>query len=113
MTYKQMIFIVIDLKMGKGKMVAQGAHASISSFLKNDEQKNNQWVSEGMKKIVLKITTDEVKEIISECKANRFNYSIIHDAGKTQVIEGSLTAISVGPEKEEKLEKSFGKYKLL
>ena len=113
MHYKQMIFVRTDLKMGKGKMVAQGAHASLSAFLQNDEQKNQNWIQEGMKKITLKITENDVKNIIKECKANKFNYTIIYDAGKTQIEAGTLTAISVGPEEENKLERSFGKYKLL
>ena len=34
MTLKQVIILRTDLDMGKGKLCAQGAHASIESFLK-------------------------------------------------------------------------------
>ncbi|VVB69875.1 Peptidyl-tRNA hydrolase [uncultured archaeon] len=113
MNCKQMIFIRNDLKMGKGKIAAQAAHASIASFLENDDEKNSEWINQGMKKIVLKINENDVKNIVSECKKNKINFAVIHDAGKTQVEAGTLTAIGVGPEEEKKLEKPFQKYKLL
>jgi PTH2 family peptidyl-tRNA hydrolase len=51
--YKQVIVLRNDLKMGKGKLVAQGSHASLMSFL--NTQKNNptaakEWLNEGQKK---------------------------------------------------------------
>ncbi len=113
MDYKQMIFIRTDLGMNKGKIAAQAAHASLASFLKNEDEINSEWISQGMKKIVLKITEKDVKAILTECKKNKFICAVIHDAGKTQVEAGSLTAIGVGPEEEKKLEKAFSTYKLL
>lgn len=99
--------------MNKGKMATQAAHASLTAFLKNKDEVNSEWISEGMKKIVLKITEKDIKTILTECKKNKFIYAVIHDAGKTQVEAGSLTAIGVGPEEEKKLEKSFNTHKLL
>ena len=59
MALKQAILIRTDLKMGKGKIASQAAHASLQAFLLNNKQKNQQWLYEGMPKIVLKVKTEE------------------------------------------------------
>jgi len=42
--------------MGKGKIAAQASHASVSAFMKAKESDRNEWIDEGMKKIVLKVS---------------------------------------------------------
>ncbi|UXM84830.1 aminoacyl-tRNA hydrolase [Methanococcus aeolicus] len=115
--YKQVIILRNDLKMGKGKLVAQGSHASLISFL--NTQKNNpsvakEWLNEGQKKIVLKVNSEkELFEVFRDANIDGFSCCLIRDAGHTQIPSGTATAVGIGPDKEEKLEKITGKLKLL
>jgi PTH2 family peptidyl-tRNA hydrolase len=115
--YKQVIVLRNDLKMGKGKLVAQGSHASLISFL--NTQKNNpttakEWLNEGQKKIVLKVNSEkELFEVFKDANIDGFPCCLIRDAGHTQIPSGTATAVGIGPDEEKKLEKITGKLKLL
>ena len=70
--YKQAIVIRNDLKMGKGKLAAQASHASVSAFIKTqakDKSLASAWLSEGQKKITLKVNSEE--ELLSLSKIPR------------------------------------------
>ena len=111
---KQAIVVRTDLKMGKGKIAAQCAHASISAFLKANDVDKNIWIREGMKKVVLKVKGE--KELIALQKLaikNRLPHELISDRGYTQVEPGSITALGIGPADENKIDKVTGKLKLL
>ena len=69
---------------------------------------------EGSKKIVLKINSlKEVEKIESQLKKAKVPYSVIKDAGLTQLKRGTLTALGIGPIEERKVDKITGKLKLL
>ena len=110
---KQAIIVRTDLDMGKGKLVSQGAHASIASFLNASLEKRNNWISSGMKKIVLKVNSEkELIDIFKLAKKEKLTCEIITDAGLTQ-IESSKTAVGIGPDADEKIDRITGKLKLL
>lgn len=103
--------------MDKGKMVAQGAHASIAAFLKAQQSKYSDWadawLEEGMKKIVVKVQSEkELLELFEQTKKH-FPTALIQDAGHTQVAPGSKTCIGIGPAPEHELHRYTGKLKLL
>ena len=52
---KQVILVRMDLKMEKGKLATQVAHASVDAVLKSPKDKIEEWTSGGMKKVVLKV----------------------------------------------------------
>ncbi|MBU3904660.1 MAG: aminoacyl-tRNA hydrolase [Nanoarchaeota archaeon] len=111
---KQAIIIRTDLKMEKGKIAAQCAHASIASFLKSTQTKQDEWLDSGMAKIVLKVQTkEELKEIFRKAKGEGLKCAIITDAAKTQLKEPSQTAVGIGPDTDGKIDKIVGKLKLL
>jgi len=116
MDYKQAIILRADLKMDKGKLVSQGAHASVAAAYKT-LQKNPEifksWIP-CMKKIVLKVNGEkELMELkVKAAKANLV-VELIHDAGKTQVSPGSATALAIGPDLEEKIDSITKNLKLL
>jgi PTH2 family peptidyl-tRNA hydrolase len=111
---KQAILIRTDLKMDKGKMCSQAAHASIAAFLKTDRNIREEWVNEGMKKVVLKAAGEkEIKEYLKLAKKDKLPCALINDAGLTQIEPGTITALGIGPDKDEKIDKITSKLKLL
>ena len=101
--------------MGTGKKVAQGAHASLESYLRTKEENPrlcNDWRISGAKKIVLKAELKEMLGIYERIKG-KIPCALIRDAGHTQVEPGSITALGIGPWKEEELDKITGHLKLL
>jgi PTH2 family peptidyl-tRNA hydrolase len=114
---KMVVVIRNDLGMGKGKMVAQGGHAIIEAFL--DAKRKNpkaveEWLREGQKKIVVKVNSEEeLIDIYNKAKSEGLPCSIIRDAGHTQLEPGTLTAVAIGPDKDEKIDKITGHLKLL
>ena len=51
---KQVILVRHDLKLPKGKLSAQVAHASVEAVLKSEKDKVKEWRTSGQKKVVLK-----------------------------------------------------------
>ena len=76
MDYKQVILVRTDLKMSKGKVAAQVAHASTEATLRSDDQKIKAWRAKGMKKVVLKVDGSCNQQInsITPNKANIVNF---------------------------------------
>lgn len=114
---KQAIIVRADLKMGKGKIAAQSSHASLAAYL-NARRKNieltQRWVGEGMKKIVLKVSSEEeLLKYFQRCKVNGIPSELIRDAGHTQVKPGSITCFGAGPWMESEIDSILGKLKLL
>ncbi len=111
---KQAIIIRTDLKMDKGKIAAQASHASIAAFLKSNKTKQSRWLATGMKKVVLKVSSmRELNDIFRKAKKEKLKASIITDAAKTQLKKPSKTAVAIGPDTDNKIDKITGKLKLL
>ena len=113
----KMVFLVrTDLRMGKGKIAAQVAHAAVELYKKAQHkcpEKLRKWESEGAKKVVLKVGSEtELLEYFRKY-ANDFCSTIIRDAGYTQVPANSITVAGFGPDEDEKLDRAFGHLKLL
>jgi len=117
MEYKQVILVRTDLDMSKGKIAAQVAHASLDSALKSIKKDRiifNKWKSNYMKKVVLRVDTKEELFKYKELSNNEgIVCSLIRDAGRTEIKEGSYTALSVGPDTSEKIDKITGNLKML
>jgi len=104
----------MDLKLPKGKLAAQSAHASVDAVLKSNKKMVNEWRDEGMAKIVLKVKDE--KELVSffqRAKDNDLVTSLITDAGRTVIAPGTKTCVGIGPDEEEKIDKLTGKLGLL
>jgi len=109
---KQAIIVRTDLKMGKGKVASQVAHASVSSFLKSKSKK--MWIDEGMKKIILKVSSlRELKNLYRQAKRDKLPCELIKDRGLTQIKPGSVTCLGIGPVSDKKIDKIIRKLKLL
>ena len=112
--YKQVILVRQDLKLPKGKLATQVAHASLESASNSDSEIVKEWRKEGGKKIVLKVKDlDELLKYKNLCKAEELKTALIKDAGHTVLEPGTITCLGIGPDKEEKIDKVTGKLKMV
>ena len=111
---KQAIIVRTDLKMGKGKMAVQVAHASLGALKKANKATVAIWEREGGKKVVLKVSNlQALKSLHRKAKTARLPCFMVRDAGLTQIKRGSVTAVGIGPVPDEKIDKIIKKLKLL
>jgi PTH2 family peptidyl-tRNA hydrolase len=111
---KQVIVLRTDLEIGKGKLAAQAAHASVESALRSDPKTVQKWRESGAKKVVLKVSSEtELKKIHQLAAKAKLVAVLISDAGLTQLKPGTKTAVGIGPDAEAKIDKITGKLKLL
>jgi PTH2 family peptidyl-tRNA hydrolase len=117
---KQVIVLRKDLNMRKGKMVAQGAHASMAVIL--DEQKKlhhptpavAEWLGTRFTKICVSVNSEqELLDVYEKAKAANIPCSLIRDAGLTEFKEPTYTAVAVGPEYPENIDPITGSLPLL
>lgn len=111
---KQVILIRQDLQLPKGKLAAQAAHASVEAVLKSDKKLVQEWRSEGMTKVALKVQDEkELLSYLQQAKEAGLVTALITDAGRTVVAPGTRTCLGIGPDEEEKIDQVTGKLKLL
>jgi PTH2 family peptidyl-tRNA hydrolase len=117
MEHKQIIVMRKDLNMRKGKLVAQGAHASLGAILslcKQDgdklvlemDERTKPWLTGRFKKICVYVNSEEeLLQIYNNALTNGLVCSIIKDAGLTE-FNGvpTLTAVAVGPDREDRID---------
>ncbi len=114
MVFKQVILVRQDLKLPKGKLAAQAAHASVEAVLNSDKKKVQEWRAEGMAKIVLKVKDEkELLSCLRQAKEAGLTASLITDAGRTVIAPGTKTCVGIGPDEEENIDKITGKLLLL
>jgi peptidyl-tRNA hydrolase, PTH2 family len=105
MTYKQVILVRQDLKLPKGKLAAQVAHAAVEAVLKSSSENVKQWRSVGMAKIVLKVKDEkELLKYLQLAKDSGLVTGLITDAGRTVVAPGTKTCLGIGPALEEDID---------
>jgi len=129
---KQVIVMRKDLNMRKGKMVAQGAHASMAVllnhgyFLAQDQQARDpfiinmtddmeEWVRGSFAKICVSVDSEEQLLFIHSAAQNAgLPCSLIQDSGHTE-FNGvpTHTAVAIGPANSEEVNKITGLLKLL
>jgi len=141
MKSKQVIVIRKDLNMRKGKMVAQGAHASMKVILDmmnsvpnmkyinsngetGEDVKHlhieggsalNDWINGIFTKVCVSVDSeDELVGIYETAKASGIPCSLIEDVGLTE-FGGVLTktAVAIGPAWEDEVNQITGHLKLL
>lgn len=118
METKQVIVIRKDLNMRKGKMVAQGAHASLKAFsnaLANDPKTAAAWFEGLSTKVCVGVASEqELLDAYTRAVNAGLPCSLITDAGKTEF--GGVptkTAVAIGPGSVEEIDKITGSLTLL
>jgi len=112
---KQVIVIRKDLKMRRGKEIAQGCHACMKATLENmDHPDVKEWLNGIFKKVVVRVDSEEELLTIYQ-KALNANLvcSLIQDAGRTE-FHGvpTYTTVAVGPADDERIDQVTGHLKL-
>ncbi|WP_291909508.1 aminoacyl-tRNA hydrolase [Chitinophaga sp. CB10] len=125
---KQVIVMRKDLNMRKGKMIAQGAHASMAFLtrqaviegntlhtpLRNPEEVQ-EWISLGFTKICLSVDSEEeLVRIYEQAVADGLIASLITDSGYTEF--GGVptkTCCAIGPNRNEEIDRITKELKLL
>lgn len=111
---KQVILVRDDLKLPKGKMAAQVAHASLEAALKTERRKMDDWRADGAAKIVLKVADDkELLKYKQICEDEGLKTALIIDAGHTVIAPGTMTCLGIGPDSENKIDSVTGKLKMM
>jgi peptidyl-tRNA hydrolase, PTH2 family len=98
MPMKQVIVVNEMLKLPRGKLAAQAAHASVEALLHTAPDAQRAWLQEGMPKVVLHGETD-AELLALEKQANDLGLPVglIRDAGRTVVAAGTITCLGIGP----------------
>ncbi|WP_336021776.1 peptidyl-tRNA hydrolase Pth2 [Halobellus salinisoli] len=110
---KQAIVARTDLGMGRGKLAAQVAHASLSAVEDADERTKKRWKGEGQKKIVLKASGEaELFRLADEAERLGLPNAIVRDAGHTQLEPGTVTCLAVGPARDDDVDRVTGELSL-
>jgi PTH2 family peptidyl-tRNA hydrolase len=117
--YKQMIILRKDLGMRKGKMVAQGAHASMAALLEDGQLKDDdrilEWLAGRFTKVCVSVNSEEeLLALHAKAKEAGMITALIQDAGLTE-FNGVLTytAVAIGPDTHEALQPLTSELKLL
>ncbi len=112
--FKQVIVVREDLRLSRGKLAVQVAHAAIIGYERADKRVVEAWKMQGQKKIVLKVPDlrrlMEIKE-----KAERLGLptGVVVDAGLTEIPPGTVTAVVIGPDDAKKIDRVTGNLPLL
>lgn len=128
---KQIIVVRTDLKMKKGKIAAQVAHASLGAILQLCtfvESKNNivymlhytkgstlhDWLQGIFTKVVVGIDGEEaLLQLYQNAKSANLNAILIKDRGFTQIAPDTYTCVGIGPAEDEDLAPLTSHLKLL
>lgn len=115
--YKQVLVFRTDLKMSKGKIAAQAGHAAISSaqdaFVHRKKWWDS-WMYEGQKKVAVKVHGEkELGELEEAADDLGLPHALIVDRGLTEVPEGTITCLGIGPAPSAMIDRLTGKLKLL
>jgi peptidyl-tRNA hydrolase, PTH2 family len=112
---KQMIVLRTDLKMRRGKEIAQGAHASMGGYLKHRRNPfMRMWLDGAFAKVAVGIGSEEaLLDLHQKAKAQGVPSYLIQDAGRTEF--GGVptyTSVAIGPGDPEVIKALTGDLKL-
>jgi PTH2 family peptidyl-tRNA hydrolase len=115
--YKQVIVFRMDLQMSKGKIAAQAGHAAVSAAqdaFVHHKKWWEAWLYEGQKKVAVKVPSEkELGELEKGADELGLPHALIIDRGLTEIPEGSVTCLGIGPAPSAMIDRLTGKLKLL
>jgi PTH2 family peptidyl-tRNA hydrolase len=115
MSYKMAILIRSDIKMSKGKVLAQVSHAVVKATIKAYTATTlfYKWQNDGEKIVILKVSNEKTLDtIINIAERKNIKNGVVIDAGLTEVSPGTKTVGFIGPDCDYKVDKLVGQLKL-
>ena len=96
---KQVVVVNQALKLPRGKLAAQVAHAAVAAFLEAGEEARQRWLAQGMPKVVRQGEGEEkLMKLFARAQAQDLPARLIQDAGKRwQLKERSPVWVSALP----------------
>ena len=123
---KQVIVMRHDLKMRRGKQIAQGAHASMSFLcrrlqnqgsvsLEDFSEVERIWLTGAFAKVCCRVNSEEeLMSIFDKANAAGLEVHLITDSGKTEFHgQPTRTCLAIGPDVAEKIDVLTGHLELL
>lgn len=111
---KQVIVVNQALKLPKGKLAAQVAHAAVGAFVEAGDEARVDWLEEGMPKVVVQAQTEaDLLKLLDLAVQNGIPAILVEDAGRTVVPAGTITCLGLGPARDELIDRLTGDLKLL
>lgn len=115
--YKMCVVLRTDLGMSTGKLIAQACHAAVEASEKAKKENHTawrRWRDEGAKKVALEAESlEELEELADRADELDIVNVVIHDAGLTEVPPGTATALGMGPDASEKIDRVTGALPLI
>lgn len=126
-TIKQVIVMRKDLKMRRGKEIAQGSHASLAFLTRrlertgygdiyraNIRRVEQQWLDTSFAKVTLQVNSEEeLMAVYEEAEKSGLEVHLIVDSGVTEF--GGVptkTCLAIGPDLSENIDPITGNLKL-
>jgi PTH2 family peptidyl-tRNA hydrolase len=102
------------LKLPRGKLAAQVAHASVAALLEATADARRAWLAAGMPKVVLRCESEQ-ELLVLEASAERAGLpnALIRDAGHTVLDPGTVTCLGLGPAQSAAIDALTGELKLV
>jgi peptidyl-tRNA hydrolase, PTH2 family len=114
--YKQVLVFRSDLRLSRGKLAAQAGHAAVAAAEESHKRHRGWWESwmfEGQRKIAVKVEGEkELAELENSAKALGLPHALIVDRGLTEIPEGTVTCLGIGPAPVEIIDRLTGKLAL-
>ena len=115
MSYKMAILIRSDIKMSKGKVLAQVSHVVVKATIKAYTTSTlfYKWQNDGEKIVILKVSNEKTLDtIINIAERKNIKNGVVIDAGLTEVSPGTKTVGFIGPDCDYKVDKLVRQLKL-
>jgi len=117
MEYKLVVAVRTDLKMSKGKLAVQVAHAAVICALaakRHHRRIFRNWYDEGQRKVTVKVPDEKTLYRLKVAAEDAgLQTGLVRDAGLTELPPGTVTCLGIGPGQDDRMDRVTGEFPLL
>lgn len=97
-----------------GRLAVQACHASVAAVLCAGADVLSRWENEGQTKIALAVhSLSELETLKTQCEVMEIIRALVSDAGRTELPEGTVTSLAIGPAEDKAVDRITGGIPLL